>query len=170
MDLLASSCTNQCQLYNTLEILLPQGYLGLNAFNHPWTYLVSYVFPPPALVSLILSKFPVEHVTGLFRLLTLWHLVGWRILGFPQFLACWKTFLIDVPSSKMLSWLGAQVSAIIALNPLAAQRCVLHRQRFSCLVCGKTQVSTTKVLSVMLERMGKLMCSRRCTKQCHFCL
>ena len=26
------------------------GSLGLNAFSHPWTYYVSYVFPPCALV------------------------------------------------------------------------------------------------------------------------
>ena len=36
----------------------------LNAFNHPWTFQVSYVFPPPALIPLVLSKFLVEHVTS----------------------------------------------------------------------------------------------------------
>ena len=53
VNLLASSCTTQCQHYYTLESPLPLGALGLNAFNHPWMFQVSYVFhPPPALVKL----------------------------------------------------------------------------------------------------------------------
>ena len=43
----------------------------LNAFNHPWTYYLNYVFPLPALVSLVLSHFLMEHVTGQIRLLLL---------------------------------------------------------------------------------------------------
>ena len=38
VGLLASSYTIQCQHYYTLEIPLPLGALGLNAFNHPWTF------------------------------------------------------------------------------------------------------------------------------------
>ena len=62
---------NQCQLYYTLESPLHLETLGVNAFNHPWTYQVSYVFPPLALVSLVLFKFLAEHVTVQFRLLIL---------------------------------------------------------------------------------------------------
>ena len=44
---------------------------------------------------------------------------------------------------------GAQVSAISAFNPLAAQQCVLQRQGFSSLVCqavaGATRASMSKV-------------------------
>ena len=58
VDLLASSCSTQYQHYYTLESPLPLGVLGLNAFNHPWMFQVSYMFPPPALVPLVLSKFP----------------------------------------------------------------------------------------------------------------
>ena len=43
VDLLASFCTTQCQHYYISECRLPLGALGLNAFNHPWTFLVSYV-------------------------------------------------------------------------------------------------------------------------------
>ena len=64
VDLLASSCSTQCQHYFTLETPLSLGALGLNAFNHPWKFQVSYVFPPPALVPLVLSKFLAEHVNG----------------------------------------------------------------------------------------------------------
>ena len=88
MDLLASCFTTHCQHYYTLETSLPLGTLGLNAFNHPWTYQESYIFPPATLVLLVLSKFPAEHNTGQFRLLILVHHVGWRLLGFPQFSTC----------------------------------------------------------------------------------
>ena len=71
VDLLTSSHTTQCQHYYTLESLLPLGALGLNAFNHPWMFQVSYVFPPPTLFPLVLSRFLAEHVKGQLRLLIL---------------------------------------------------------------------------------------------------
>ena len=71
MDLLAFSYTTQCQHIYTLESPLPLGALGLNAFNHPWTFQVSNVFPSPILVPLVLSKFLVEHVKGQLRCLIL---------------------------------------------------------------------------------------------------
>ena len=43
--------------------------LGGECFNHLWAYPVSYLFPPPALVSLVLSTFLTERVTGQFILL-----------------------------------------------------------------------------------------------------
>ena len=71
VDLFSSSCTNEYQLYYTLEQTLPPGALGLNELNHPWKFQASYVFPPPALIPLVLSIFLVEHVTSQFRLLIL---------------------------------------------------------------------------------------------------
>ena len=76
MDLLASSHSTQIQHYYTLESPLPLGALGLNPFNHPWMFQVSYMFPPPALVPLVLSKFLAEHVKSQLR---------WLILVVP----CW---------------------------------------------------------------------------------
>ena len=67
VDLLASSHSTQCQHYFTLETPLPLGALGLNAFIHPWKFQVSYVFPPLALVPLVLSKFLAEHVNSQLR-------------------------------------------------------------------------------------------------------
>ena len=46
VNLLASSCSTQYQHYYTLETPLPLGGLQLKAFNHPWMFEVSYVFPP----------------------------------------------------------------------------------------------------------------------------
>ena len=81
VDLLASSRSTHCQHYFTLETPLPLGALGLNAFSHPWKFQVSYVFPPPALVPLVLSKFLAEHVNGQLRHLILvapcWMEVPW---------------------------------------------------------------------------------------------
>ena len=71
VDLLASSHSTQWQHYYTLESPVPLGALGLNAFNHSWTFQVSYVFPSPALVPLVLSMFLVEHVKGQLRHLVL---------------------------------------------------------------------------------------------------
>ena len=71
INLLVFSRSTQCQHYFTLETPLPLGALGLNAFSHPWTFQVSYVFPPPALVPLVLSKFLAEHVNSQLRYLIL---------------------------------------------------------------------------------------------------
>ena len=77
VDLLASSHTNQCQHYYTWGNLLHLGALGLKNFNHIWQFQVSYIIPPSALLSLVLSMFLAQQVTGqhkdfLFSL----HLVG----------------------------------------------------------------------------------------------
>ena len=47
------------------------GALGLNAFSCPWTFQVRYVFFPPALVPLVLSKFLAEHFNSQLRHLIL---------------------------------------------------------------------------------------------------
>ena len=67
VDLLASSHSTQCQHYYTLESSLPLGAFGLNAFNHPWTFQEGYMFSPPMLVPLVLSKFLAEHVESQLR-------------------------------------------------------------------------------------------------------
>ena len=87
VDLLASSHSTLCQHYYTMESPLPLGALELNAFNHPQMFQVSYMFPSPALVPLVLSKFLAEHVKG--QLWFSWYHVGWRILGSPQFSTYW---------------------------------------------------------------------------------
>ena len=93
VDLLASSRSAQCQHYFTLKTPLLLGALGLNAFSHPWNFQVSYVLPPLALVPLVLSKFPAEHVNSQLRHLPLvapcWMEAPW----FPTVL----NMLADVP-------------------------------------------------------------------------
>ena len=153
VDLLASSHSTQCQHYFTLETPLPLGALGLNAFSHPWTFQVSYVFPPLALVPLVLSKFLVEHVNGQLRHLLLvapcWMEAPWlptvlnMLADVPWQCPIVKDLVMDVSVGQVLG------SVISAFNPLAAQQCVLCRQGFSSSVCqavvGAIQTSTSRV-------------------------
>ena len=106
VDLLASSHSTQCQHYFTLETPLPLGALGLNAFSHPWTFQVSYVFRPLALVPLVLSRFLAEHVKGQPRCLILvapyWMEAPWlptvlnMLADVPQQCPIVKDLIMDV--------------------------------------------------------------------------
>ena len=106
VDLLASSHTTHCQHYYTLETPLPLGPLGLNAFNHPWTFQVSYVFPSPALVPLVLSKSLVKHVNSQLRYLILvascWMEAPWlptvsnMLADIPPWFPIIKDLILDV--------------------------------------------------------------------------
>ena len=140
VDLLASSHTTQCQLYYTLETPLPLGAMGLNAFNHPWTFQARYVFPPPALVPLVLSKFLAEHVKGQLRLLILVAPCWMEAPGLPTVL----NMFADIPwHCAIIQHLIMDVSVghvlkgvpYLYFNPLATQRCVLCRQGYSFPVC-----------------------------------
>ena len=133
--------------------------LGLNTFSHPWTY--SYVFPPPALVHMIISQFLWEHVIGQFRLLILmapcWIDAFWLPTGFSMSGDIPHQCLIIKTSYECFSSIGPHGSVVTALNCLAAQGCVLHRQEFSSSVCravaGVACVYKTG-LPTMLKRMG----------------
>ena len=115
VDLLASSHSTQCQHYYTLESALPLGALGLNAFNHPWTFQVSYVFPPLALVPLVLSMFLAEHVNGQLRHLILmppcWMEAPWlptvlnMLADVPQWCPIIKVLIVDVLVGQVLKGL-----------------------------------------------------------------
>ena len=50
---------------------LPLGAFGLITFNHPCTYEMHLVYPPSALIPIVLFKFLAEHVTDQFRFLIL---------------------------------------------------------------------------------------------------
>ena len=104
--MLASSYTTQCQHYYTFESPLPLRALGLNAFNHPWMFQVRYVFPPPALFPLVLSKFLAQHVKGQLSLLILvaacWIEAPWlptvfnMLADIPQHCPIIKDLIVDV--------------------------------------------------------------------------
>ena len=104
VDLLASSHSTQCQHYFTFETPLPLGSLGLNAFGHPWTFQISYVFPL-ALVPLVLSKFLAGHVKGQLRHLILvapcWMEAPWL----PTILNMLADVLLPCPIIKILPWM-----------------------------------------------------------------
>ena len=115
VDLLASSCSTQCQHYFTLETPLPLGAFRLNAFSHPWTFQVSYVFPPLALVPLVLSKFLAEHANSQLRHLILvapcWMEAPWlptvlnMLADIPQWCPIIKNLIMDVLLGQALKGL-----------------------------------------------------------------
>ena len=118
------------------------------------TFLVSYVFPPPALVPLLLSKFLAEHVNDQLRNLILvapcWTEDPWLPTVFKYVGRCSSAVSHHKRSHHgCFGWPGTQGSAISAFNPLAAQQCVLCRQGFSSSVCqavvGATRMSMSKV-------------------------
>ena len=89
--------------------------MGLNAFSHPWTFQVSYVFPPPALVPLVLFKFLAEHVNSQLRHLLLvflcWMEAPWlptvlNMLAYvPRQCPLVKNLIVDVSVVQMLKGL-----------------------------------------------------------------
>ena len=91
------------------------GALGLNAFSHPWTFQVSYVFPPAALVPLVLSKFLAEHVNSQLRHLILvapcWiqapslPTILNMLANVPQWCPIVKDVILDVSVGKALKGL-----------------------------------------------------------------
>ena len=145
----------------------------MNAFNHPWKFQVSYVFPPPVLIPLV-SMFLPEYATSQFRLLILevpyWMEAPW--LPTAQ-LAGGHSLLVShhkISHNGCFSRLHTHGSAIVAFNPLAVQGHMLHTRvlflRLSGVCRGNLSIYK-RSLPVVLEGMSRLVCSTGCTKQCH---
>ena len=153
------------------------GSWGWMPSNHPWTLQVSYVFPPPALVPLVLSKFLAQVVKGELRHLILvapcWMEAPW----FPTVLNMLADILWQCPHHKRschgcFGRPGAQGSAVSAFNPLAAQQCVLCRQGLSSSFCqvvvGATWVSTSKVYKQCWKEWAG-WCAQQVYQKCDIC-
>ena len=105
------------------------------------------MFPPPALITLFLSKVLAELVMGKFRLL---FLVAPSWMNAPLFPTVFNS-LEDVlhwcciirPQDRCFSIPGAQGSTITAFNPLADQTCVVQTTVLflSLSGCGKGDLS-----------------------------
>ena len=95
-----------------IGISTTSGALGLNAFNHLWTFQVGYVFPPPALVLMVLSKFLIEHVKGqlrqLIKVAPCWMEAPWlptvltMLADIPWQCPIIKDLVMDVPVGQVL--------------------------------------------------------------------
>ena len=178
VDLLASSHSTQCQHYFTLETPLPLGALGLNTFSHPWTFQVSYVFPPPALVPLVLFKFLAEHVNSQTQSFDSGGTMldgGSLASHSSQHVGRCSLVVSHHKRSRCgcFSRSGTQGSAISTFNTFgssvmcAMQTLVLFLSQSG--GGGGNSNIYIKGLSAVLERMGQLMCLTECTKQCHLC-
>ena len=130
---------------------------------------------PPAFVPLVLSKFLAEHVTSQFWLLILVvFLLDGGSLASHSSHDVWRCSS-SVSSHKgsqhgCFVRPGAQGSVMAAFNPLAAQRCVLHRWGFFLSLSdsgGDVSTIYNVVLPAVVEKISRLVCSKGCTKQCH---
>ena len=169
-----SSHSTQCQHYFTLETPLPLGALGLNAFSHPWTFQVSYVFPPLALVPLVLSKFLAEHINIQLRHLILvapcWMEASWlpavlnMLANVPHQCPIIKDLVMDVSvgqSLKGLQYLHLtlwQLSNMCYADRSSLPRSVRQWQgQLKCLHQGSTSSVGKNGLVGVLDRVYQMM-------------
>ena len=148
VDLLASSHISQCHLGKATT----SGSLWVECFQPLYDIQASYVFLPPVLFPLVLSKILAENVIGQFRLfiklappmVSTWcHTVLSMLVDIPHSCTVGQNLVMDLSVDQLLKGLPS-----LHLT-LAAQRCVLYRWGFSSWVCqavaGVTQVSMTIV-------------------------
>ena len=147
------------------------GIKGWNAFNYPWAYWLSYMFPPPALVPLVMSMFLMENVTGLFRLLILvmpcWKDAPWlptvlSMLDISHQCPIIKDPIMDVS----VGWVVKPLQSLHLTLWLLTDVCCVDKDSFPQSVRqwqGNSNINN-KRLQVILERMDQLVCLRGCTK------
>ena len=140
--------------------LLPLAALGLNAFNHPSMFEISYMFPPSALFPLVLCKFLAEHVKGQLRYLILLAPCWMEAPHSSQHFARCSTMVPHHKRShhRCFGRPGTQGSVISTFNPLGALWCVLCRSEVSFLSLsggrGATGVSMSKVYQQYWKEWG----------------
>ena len=143
----------------------------------PWKFQVSYVFPPPALVPLVLSKFLAEHVNGQLRHLLLvapcWMEAHWL----PTVLS----MLADVPRQcpiiidlVVVVLVGQALKGLWHLHLtlwLLSDVCYANKGSLpqSVRQWGGNSNVYIKGLPAVLEGVGWLVCLTGFTKQCHLC-
>ena len=174
VDLLASSCSIQCQHYFTLETPLPLGALGLKAFSHPWKFQVSYVFPPLALVLLVLSKFLAEHVNGQLKHLLLvapcWMEAPWlltvhnMLADVPQWCPLVEDLIVDVSIGQVLKGLQYLHLTLWLLSDLCYTDRGFHPQsvrqwkgQLKCLCQGSTSSAGRSGPGCVIDRVYQTM-------------
>ena len=161
----------QCWQYYILESPPPLGVLGLNVFNHPWTFQVSYVFPLPALVPLALSKFLPKHgqrSTQTFdssgTMLDGGSLASHNLNMLADIL--WHCPIIKDPTVDVSVVNVLKGLPHLHFNSLASQRCVLCKQGFSFLSLsssGRGNQSMSKVYhSVKCSKEWACWCAQEC--------
>ena len=168
-----TACTNQCQHHYTLDNQLPQETLWLKTFNHPSQFQLSL-----CLFSFCLSSSSLAQVsggTGRFRFLiittthlmeTSWHLMVLNILkDIPHWCPIIIGLIRDVSVDWVLKGLPPLHITLGYAETCFAQTWLLFLSLSDSGEEGNLSIYNTD-LPVMLERMGRLVCSKRCTKQC----
>ena len=179
VDLLPSSCSTQCQHYYTLESPLPLGALESNAFNHSWTFQVSYMFPPAALVPLVLSTFwqNTSMVNQTVDSSSKPMLDGGSLAPHSSQHVGRHSSVVPHHNKRSycgcLSRPGAQGVCHICIYPFGCSvMCVTQTRVLFLSLSGNGGGNLSiyvKGLPAVLEGMGRLVCSTGCTQQCHLC-
>ena len=133
------------------------------------------MFPPPALVPLVLSKFLAEHVKGQLRLLILVALCRMEAPWLPAVL----NMLVDIPwCCSIMKDLIMDVLVCHLLKGLpylyltfgCSEMCVVQTVVLFLSLSGSGGANSRvydEGQPPVLEGMGRLVCSRGYTKQCH---
>ena len=131
------------------------------------------MFPPPALVPLVLSKFLAEHVKGQLRHLILvapcWMEATWlptvlnMLVDVPQWCPMIKDLIMDVSVGQVLN---LHLTLWLLSDVCCADRGSLPQYFGS--GGGNLSIYINGLLAVF-EGMGRLVGSTGCTKQCHLC-
>ena len=135
------------------------------------------MFPPLALVPLVLSKFLVEHLKGQLRhwilVVPCWMEAPWlptvlnMLADVPQQCPIVKDLIVDVMVGQALKGLQYLHLTLWQLsNVRYADRGTLPQ---SVRWWGGNSNIYIKGLPAVLERMGWLVCFTGFTKQCHLC-
>ena len=130
VDLLASSHNNQFQLYYTLELLLTPGALAFNTFNHWGELCISFLNVNSSSVVHICSKSFHNSVQTFYSSGTMWD-GGFLASHSSKHVGRCSSLVCHCKGSchGCFGRSGAQGSAIVAFNPLAAQKHVLFRKQ-----------------------------------------
>ena len=158
-----------------MENPLLLGPLGLNMFNYLWKYQVGNAFLPPAFIPLVLFTFLAEHVIGQIQTFdcnstildggSLAPTVLNMLEDIPQHCPVVKGLIMDVSVGQELNGLPYQHLTFWLLRDMCCTDKVLFLSLSGS--DGGTLSIYNKDLPEVLERIGRLVCSRRYTKQCH---
>ena len=170
VDLLASSHTNQCQHYYTLENPLSLGVLGLSTFNHPGTFrwvicfILMHKFPSSVQVSGRICHRSIQNSYSNGTLLHLGYLASYcsQYVGTHSLLLSYCT---NTYHGCFSGW-GVQRSTTTAFNCGCSDVCSLPQ---SVRQWQEQLKHLWQKLPAMLGGMDQLVSTRGCTKWCLFC-
>ena len=154
------------------------GVLGFECLQPSLDISGMLYVPPPTFLPLVQSKLLAEHVKGQLRLLILVALCWMEVPWFTTVLnilanVLWQCPIIKDPIMDVL--VGHMLKGLPYLHLtlwLLREMCVAQTGVLFLSLSGSDGSNLSiydKGLPAVLEGMGRLVCLRGCTKQCHIC-